>query len=370
MASIRIDGTASSSISPSARTASTRTSAWGSESDRASACTAAGARIADIADAAVRRTTGSGSESASTTMRVDSGTAARAARSTASARSLARRLLPELKSFRLGALAEHFSVPHRTRHRAGEDARATARVFLRLLEHLRENGVEDLDGPNQFRADAWSRRADRRPDRGQLRLGKRGHPGPRRPRHAVVLVVQRRQQERHGGLDVRAAPPAFGEALDRGRPHVGVGIGEGLGERQACGVARHPGEHMHGEGAYGGGGVVAEELGGEPLRAGVARVGECLQDGETDGTGRVFQERDQEGENGPAAHLPRDANGAGTHRVIGRGDERRERLGLGVHLGERAEVRCALVVGPGSRSERFVQRVSSSRGRERSAPSA
>jgi DNA polymerase III epsilon subunit family exonuclease len=64
--------------------------------------------------------------------------------------SLARRLLPELKSFRLVALAEYFSVPHHKRHRAGEDARATARVFLRLLEHLHENGVRDLDGARRF----------------------------------------------------------------------------------------------------------------------------------------------------------------------------------------------------------------------------
>jgi len=64
--------------------------------------------------------------------------------------SLARQLLPELKSFRLGALAEHFSVPHRTRHRAGDDARATARVFLRLLEHLEEHGVRDLSGARRF----------------------------------------------------------------------------------------------------------------------------------------------------------------------------------------------------------------------------
>jgi DNA polymerase III epsilon subunit family exonuclease len=64
--------------------------------------------------------------------------------------SLARRLLPGLKSFRLSALAEHFGVPHRTRHRAGDDARATARVFLHLLEYLRENGVRDLDGARQF----------------------------------------------------------------------------------------------------------------------------------------------------------------------------------------------------------------------------
>ena len=64
--------------------------------------------------------------------------------------SLARQLLPELRSFRLAALAEHFSVPHRTRHRAGDDARATARVFLRLLEHLEGHGVRDLSGARRF----------------------------------------------------------------------------------------------------------------------------------------------------------------------------------------------------------------------------
>jgi DNA polymerase III epsilon subunit family exonuclease len=64
--------------------------------------------------------------------------------------SLARQLLPELRSFRLAALAEHFSVPHRTRHRAGDDARATARVFLRLLEHLEGHGVRDLGGARRF----------------------------------------------------------------------------------------------------------------------------------------------------------------------------------------------------------------------------
>ena len=65
--------------------------------------------------------------------------------------SLARQVLPELKSFRLGALAEHFAVPHRTRHRAGDDARATASVFIRLLEHLDDNGVRDLGGARRFR---------------------------------------------------------------------------------------------------------------------------------------------------------------------------------------------------------------------------
>ena len=65
--------------------------------------------------------------------------------------SLARQLMPELRSFRLGALAEHFAVPHPKRHRAGDDARATASVFIRLLEHLDENGVRDLGGARRFR---------------------------------------------------------------------------------------------------------------------------------------------------------------------------------------------------------------------------
>jgi DNA polymerase III epsilon subunit family exonuclease len=67
--------------------------------------------------------------------------------------SLARQLLPDLKSFRLSALAEHFDVPHRTRHRAGDDARATARVFLRLLEHLDGHGVRDLGGARRFKVE-------------------------------------------------------------------------------------------------------------------------------------------------------------------------------------------------------------------------
>ncbi|HYE12812.1 MAG TPA: exonuclease domain-containing protein, partial [Pyrinomonadaceae bacterium] len=64
--------------------------------------------------------------------------------------SLARRVLPDLKSFRLKALADHFSVPHKARHRAGDDARATAEVFLFLLELLDGNGVKDLDGARRF----------------------------------------------------------------------------------------------------------------------------------------------------------------------------------------------------------------------------
>jgi DNA polymerase III epsilon subunit family exonuclease len=65
--------------------------------------------------------------------------------------SLARRMLPDLKTFRLPALAEHFSVPHPVRHRAGNDARATAEVFLLLLGLLQQQGVNDVAGARSFK---------------------------------------------------------------------------------------------------------------------------------------------------------------------------------------------------------------------------
>ncbi len=69
--------------------------------------------------------------------------------------SLARRVMPELSSFRLAALAEHFDVTHRSRHRAGDDARATAEVFILLLEHLGRHGVRDIAGARRFKKQ-WS----------------------------------------------------------------------------------------------------------------------------------------------------------------------------------------------------------------------
>lgn len=56
---------------------------------------------------------------------------------------LARRLYPELLRGSLGALAEHFAVPLEVRHRAREDAGATALLFLRFLARLGELGVTE-----------------------------------------------------------------------------------------------------------------------------------------------------------------------------------------------------------------------------------
>jgi DNA polymerase-3 subunit alpha (Gram-positive type) len=73
--------------------------------------------------------------------------------------SLSRRVVPELVNHRLPTVAEHFSVPLLRRHRAHDDARATAQVFVRLLELLEGHGVRDLAGARSFRLNSQVRRA-------------------------------------------------------------------------------------------------------------------------------------------------------------------------------------------------------------------
>ena len=65
--------------------------------------------------------------------------------------SLARRLFPGLGFYSLRALAEHFGVRLPNHHRAGSDARATAEVFVHLLERLERRGVRDLASARKFR---------------------------------------------------------------------------------------------------------------------------------------------------------------------------------------------------------------------------
>jgi DNA polymerase III epsilon subunit family exonuclease len=65
--------------------------------------------------------------------------------------SLARRIVPEIRSHRLHSLAEHFDVPIRNRHRAAGDALATAEVFLLMLRLLQQHGVNDLAGARRFK---------------------------------------------------------------------------------------------------------------------------------------------------------------------------------------------------------------------------
>jgi DNA polymerase-3 subunit epsilon len=58
---------------------------------------------------------------------------------------LARCLIPGLRRYRLSSLVSHFGVRVMPRHRALEDAAATAAVFLRLLKLLRSAGVRSVE---------------------------------------------------------------------------------------------------------------------------------------------------------------------------------------------------------------------------------
>ena len=63
---------------------------------------------------------------------------------------LSRRVFPGLLNYRLHTLAEHFTIPIINRHRAADDALATAEIFIRMLTRLEEHGVRDLAAARRF----------------------------------------------------------------------------------------------------------------------------------------------------------------------------------------------------------------------------
>jgi DNA polymerase III epsilon subunit family exonuclease len=63
---------------------------------------------------------------------------------------LSRKLLPEIDNHKLKTLAQHFNVELINHHRANADALATAKVFINLLEGLKEHGVRDLGSAQRF----------------------------------------------------------------------------------------------------------------------------------------------------------------------------------------------------------------------------
>jgi len=64
---------------------------------------------------------------------------------------LSRRAFPDLSNHRLETIAQHFSIPIASRHRAGSDALATAEIFIVLLTELEEtHGIKDLAGARNF----------------------------------------------------------------------------------------------------------------------------------------------------------------------------------------------------------------------------
>ncbi|HKZ02140.1 MAG TPA: exonuclease domain-containing protein [Pyrinomonadaceae bacterium] len=63
---------------------------------------------------------------------------------------LSRQAIPGLDNYRLDTIADHFSIPIVSRHRAGSDALATAHIFLLLLSRLEERGVRNLAAARIF----------------------------------------------------------------------------------------------------------------------------------------------------------------------------------------------------------------------------
>jgi DNA polymerase-3 subunit alpha (Gram-positive type) len=57
---------------------------------------------------------------------------------------LSRRLLPDITNHKLKTVAEHYSIDLVNHHRASDDAKATAHIFVNLLTKLQSNGVTDL----------------------------------------------------------------------------------------------------------------------------------------------------------------------------------------------------------------------------------
>lgn len=63
---------------------------------------------------------------------------------------LSRKLLPLVENHKLKTLAEHFSVELIDHHRAGPDAKATAEIFVNLLQDLRKMGINDFGSARRF----------------------------------------------------------------------------------------------------------------------------------------------------------------------------------------------------------------------------
>ena len=58
--------------------------------------------------------------------------------------SLSRRLLPSIDNHRLNTVANYYSIDLNNHHRAGSDALATAKIFIKSLENLDEKVIRDL----------------------------------------------------------------------------------------------------------------------------------------------------------------------------------------------------------------------------------
>lgn len=73
---------------------------------------------------------------------------------------LSRKLVPQIENHKLNTVAEHFSVSLENHHRASDDAHATAKIFVNLLEDLHRRGVTDIAGARTFTAKTAKKQAE------------------------------------------------------------------------------------------------------------------------------------------------------------------------------------------------------------------
>lgn len=59
---------------------------------------------------------------------------------------LSRKLLPDIENHKLKTVAQHYQISLVNHHRASDDARATAEIFLRLMGLMATAGVQDFAG--------------------------------------------------------------------------------------------------------------------------------------------------------------------------------------------------------------------------------
>lgn len=58
---------------------------------------------------------------------------------------LSRRLMPELRSYKLSRLCEHFDITNDAEHRAMGDVKATYEIFNELLNIMKKQGIESRE---------------------------------------------------------------------------------------------------------------------------------------------------------------------------------------------------------------------------------
>lgn len=66
---------------------------------------------------------------------------------------LSRRLLPDLANHRLHTVAEYYSIYIKNRHRAADDAFATANIFCNFLAEMHDAGITNLSAAQKLRGE-------------------------------------------------------------------------------------------------------------------------------------------------------------------------------------------------------------------------